>query len=145
MDLQDLIQFYLHLPEYSTKCSDDALITSPSNPTASLFWEGQLWVAVWEGSLCFLFENKGALYHGKGFEMLAALEEHCCPDTVSNAFTALNSLFNDVQGDLEEVLRFCSWFDGMITDMAHSKIILPPILLIMLFLRALRVRNHFLD
>jgi hypothetical protein len=82
LDLQDLIQFYLCLPKYFTKRSDNALITSPSNLTASLFWEVQLRVAVREGSLRFLVENYRTLYHGKGFEMLAALEEHCSPDTV---------------------------------------------------------------
>jgi hypothetical protein len=75
LDLQDLIQYYLHLPEYSTQRFDNALVTSPSNKMASLFWEGQIRVAIWDGSLRFLFENKGTLYHdGKGFEMLVALE-----------------------------------------------------------------------
>ena len=46
------------------------------------------------------------------------------------------SLFNDVQGPLEPVLEFHSRFDGMFLDMSRSKIILPPILLVMLFLRA---------
>jgi hypothetical protein len=140
LDLQDLIQYYLRLSECSTQCSDDALVTSLSNQMASLFWEGQIRVAVWDGSLCFLFENKGTLYHGKGFEMLAALEQHCRPDTVSNAFTTLMSLFNVVQEDLEEVLQLCSRFDGLVMDMSCSKIILLPILIVMLFIRALHSR-----
>jgi hypothetical protein len=137
LDLHDIIQYYLHLPEYSTKRSDDALITDAYNLEASRFWEGQLRVAVRDGSLRFLFDNKGAVFHGKGFEMLAALDQHCCPDTVSNVFTTLMSLFNNVQGDSEQILAFRSRFNGLIMDMARSKIILPPILLVMLFLHAL--------
>jgi hypothetical protein len=47
------------------------------------------------------------------------------------------SLFNDIQGDSEEVLQFCSQFDGLVMDMSRFKIIFPPILIVMLFLRAL--------
>ena len=91
-------------------------------------------MALRDGSLCFLFENKGEMYHGKGFEMLAALNAHCCPDTVHNAFTMLLALFNDLQDDSEAIFKFRSRFDGLVMDMAHSKIALPPILLVMLFL-----------
>jgi hypothetical protein len=119
---------------------DDVLVTSPSNVAASLFWEGQLRNAVCEGSLRFLFDIKGTLYHGKGFEMLAALDQHCRPDLITNAFCMLMSLFNDVQGLSEAVFEFCSRFDGMVMDLSCSKIILPPILLVMLFLRALHSR-----
>jgi hypothetical protein len=45
--------------------------------------EGQLCLVVKDGSLYFLFESKGSLYHGQGFEMLDALTQHCCLDTVS--------------------------------------------------------------
>ena len=85
---------------------------------ASLFWEGKIWTAVCEGSLRFLFENKGTLYHGKGFEMLAVLDQHCRPDTIANAFGTLMSLFNNAQGPSELVLEFCSRFDGMVLDMS---------------------------
>jgi hypothetical protein len=36
-------------------------------------------VAIHKGSLHFLFENKGSMYDGKGFEMLAVLNQHCRP------------------------------------------------------------------
>ena len=65
--------------------------------------------------------------------MLAVLNQHCRPDTIANAFSTLMSLFNDVQGPSEPVLEFRSRFDGMVLDMSRSKIILPPILLVMLF------------
>ena len=68
--------------------------------------------------------------------MLTVLNQHCRPDTIVNAFSMLMLLFNDVQGPLEPVLEFHSRFDGMVLDMSRSKIILPPILLVMLFLRA---------
>ena len=54
----------------------------------------------------FLLKNKGSLYNGKGFEMLAALNQHCCPDSVANAFTTLFSLFNDGMGEIEEIMAF---------------------------------------
>jgi hypothetical protein len=140
LDVHDMIQYYLRQPEYATQRSDDALVTTPSNVVASLFWEGQLRNAVREGSLRFLFDNKGTLYHGKGFEMLAVLDQHCRPDTISNAFSTLMSLFNDIQGPSEPILEFRSRFDGMVLDMSRSKILLPPILLVVLFLRALHSR-----
>jgi hypothetical protein len=110
---------------------------TPSNVAARLFWEGQNRAPVREGSLWFLFDNKGTLYQGKGFEMLAVLNQHCCPDTIANAFSTLMLLFNGVQGPSEPVLEFHSRFDGMVLDMSRSKIILPPILPVMLFLCAL--------
>ncbi len=69
--------------------------------------------------------------------MLAVLDQHCRPDRISNAFSTLMSLFNDVQGPSELILEFCYWFDGMVLDLSHSKIFLPLIFLVMLFLRAL--------
>jgi len=101
LDVHDMIQYYLHQPKYATQHSDEALVTTPSNVIASLFWEGRIWNAVCEGSLRFLFDNKGTLYHGKGFEMLAVLDQHCRPDTIVNAFSMLMSLFNDVQSPPE--------------------------------------------
>ena len=141
LDVYDMILYWLRQPEYGTQLSDESLlVTTPSNVAASLFWEGRIRSAVREGSLRFLFDNKGTLYHGKGFEMLAVLNQHCRPDTVSGAFSTLMSLFNDVQGPSEPVLEFRSRFDGMVLDMSRSKIVLPPILLVMLFLRALHSR-----
>jgi hypothetical protein len=141
LDVYDMILYWLRQPEYGTLLSDESLlVTTPSNVAASLFWEGQIRAAVREGSLRFLFDNKGTLYHGKGFEMLDVLHKHCRPDTISNAFSTLMSLFNDVQGPSEPVLEFRSRFDGMVLDMSRSKIILPPILLVMLFLSALHTR-----
>jgi hypothetical protein len=94
-------------------------------------------VAVQDGSLRFLFENKEWVYNGKGFEMLAALNQHCHPDSVANAFPTLLLLFNDSMGVSEEIMAFCSWFDGMVKDMALCKIFLPPILIVMFFLHSL--------
>jgi hypothetical protein len=91
-----------------------------------------------DGKLCFLFENKGNIYNGRGFEMLSALNTYCCPDLVANAFSSLLSIFNELQGDDESILAFWSWFDGLIFEMACCKVVIPPLLLIMLFLRVLR-------
>ncbi len=141
LDVYDMILYWLRQPEYGTQLSNESLLVmTPSNVAASLFWEGQIRTAVREGSLRFLFDNKGTLYHSKGFGMLAVLNQHCRPDTIANAFSTLMSLFNDVQGPSEPVLEFCSRFDGMVLDMSRSKIILPPILLVMLFLHALHSR-----
>jgi hypothetical protein len=96
IDNWDLIQYYLRVPEFSTGRMDDALVTNSTNLEASGMWEGQLCIAVKDGLLCYLFENKGNLYNGHGFEMLAVQSQHCLPDLVANAFTYLLSLFNDV-------------------------------------------------
>ncbi len=69
--------------------------------------------------------------------MLAALDQHCRPDTVANAFTTLMSLFNDAQGNSEPIMEFCSCFGGMVMDMMQCKIVVPPIFLMMFFLCAL--------
>jgi len=128
LDVYDMILYWFRQPEYGTLLSDESLlVTTPSNVAASNFWEGQIRSAVREGSLWFLFDNKGTLYHGKGFEMLAVLNQHCRSDRIANAFIMLMSRFNDVQGQSEPVLEFRSRFDGMVLDMSRSKIILPPI------------------
>ena len=71
LDNYDLIQYFLRVPEFSTGRPDDTLITDSSNADASRIWEGQLRLAVKDGSLKYLFDNKGDLYNGRGFEMLA--------------------------------------------------------------------------
>ena len=108
-----------------------------SNSDTSCFWEGLIHAAVKDGSLCFLFDNKGTLYHGKGFEMLMALDQYCHPGIDASAFTTLMSLFNNSPGKNEPIMEFCSWFNGLVMEMSCCKIMLPPILLMMLFLCAL--------
>jgi len=136
----ETIQFYLGMPEFSTGHADDSLTTDALNVEASRAWEGQLRLAVKDGSLKFLFENKGSLYHGRGFEMLAALMQHCRPDSVSNAFSSLLSLFNDVQGDTESIIEYRSRFDGLTLELSRCKVTIPSFLMVMLFLRALHGR-----
>jgi hypothetical protein len=140
IDNWDLIQYYLRIPEFSMGCTDDALVTDSTNLEASCMWEGQLCLAVKDGLLCYLFENKGNLYNGRGFEMLAAISQHCRPDSVANAFTSLLSLFNDVQGNDEPILQYRSRFYGIILDLSRCKVAIPQILLVMLFLQALHSR-----
>jgi hypothetical protein len=140
LDNLKLIQYYLRLPDYSTQRLDSLLITDAFNSEASQVWEGLIRTAIKDDSLWFVFDNKGSLYYGKGFEMLAALNQHCCPDTVANAFSTLMFLFNDAQGDSEPIMEFCSYFDGMVMDMTWCKIVIPPILLMMFFLCALHGR-----
>jgi hypothetical protein len=64
-------QFYLRMPEFTTGHADASLTTDLGNQEASRVWEGQLCLAVWDGTLWFLFEHKGSQFHGWGFEMLA--------------------------------------------------------------------------
>jgi hypothetical protein len=92
----DLILFWLRSPGFSTGCSDSALITDTTNSLASQYWEGQLWMAVQDSPVRFLFDNTGDLYFGRGFEMLAALEAKIKPATFSHAFAALISLINNI-------------------------------------------------
>ena len=70
-------------------------------------------------------------------EMIDVLNCHCRPDSVTNAFTTLMSLFNDVQGEAESIIEFRSRFDGLNLELSRCKVFLPPILLVVLFLRAL--------
>jgi hypothetical protein len=140
IDNRDLIQYYLCVPEFLTGCMDDALVTDSANLETSCMWEGQLCLAMKDGSLCYLFKNKGDLYNSRGFEMLAALSQHCHPDLVANAFTSLLSLFNDVQGNDKPILQYWSCFDKIIIDLSQCKVAIPQILLVMLFLRALHSR-----
>jgi hypothetical protein len=65
---------------------DDALVTDARNSEVSCLGEGQIRMAVQEGSLHFLFENKGSIYDGKDLEMLAALNQHCHLGSVANTF-----------------------------------------------------------
>jgi hypothetical protein len=118
----------------------DSVTTSLSNQEVSRAWEGALQAAVKDGTLRFLFENKGSQYHGHGFVMLSTLMQHCRPDTVSNAFTSLLSMFNDVQGESESIIEFRSCFDGLNLELSRCKVLLLHILLVMLFLRALHSR-----
>jgi hypothetical protein len=106
LNISSIIQYYLHHPEFSSQRSDNALTTDSWNAKASAYWEGQVRVAVQDGSWHFLFENKGLMYDGKGFKMLSVLNEHCHPDSVTNTFTTLMSLFNDSMGELEEIMVF---------------------------------------
>ena len=106
LDIQDIAKYYLHTDDYGTLRADDLLLTDSANAEASHYWEGQLRVAIKNGGLCFLFENTGSRFHRKGFEMLAVLNQHCRPDSVTNAFTTLMSLFNAVQGDSEPIVEF---------------------------------------
>jgi hypothetical protein len=137
LNLLEQIHFYLRMPELSTGHADGSLTTDTGNLDASCAWEGQLRLAVKVGSLRFLFENKGSLFHGCGFEMLDTLMQHCRPDTVSNAFTSLLSLFNYVHRDSESIIKYRSHFDCLTLELACCKMGIPPILLVMLFLRAL--------
>ena len=72
--------------------------------------------------------------------MLDVLNRHCRPDSVTDAFATLMSLFNDVQGDSEPIVEFRSRFDGMIMDMLRCKVVIPPLLLVVIFICALHLR-----
>jgi hypothetical protein len=139
----ELVQFYLHIPEVSTGCVDDALITYLSNLAVSCMWEGQLWLAVKDGNIWFLFKNKGNIYKGRRFEMLAALTQHCHPNSVANAFTSLLLLFNNVQGNNKLILQYWSFFDRIIMELSRCKVEISQILLVMLFLCT--INSHYSD
>jgi hypothetical protein len=106
-------------------------------------WEGQLCLAVKDGNLWFLFENKGNLYNDRGFEMLAAFTQHCHPNSVANAFTSLLLLLNDVQGNDKPILQYLFHFDRILMELSWCKVAIPQILLVMLILCA--IPNCYLD
>ncbi len=64
LDALGIIEFYLRDPDFSPGLPDGALVTTASNYEASHLWEGQLRLAVKDGKLRFLFENKGDIYNG---------------------------------------------------------------------------------
>ncbi len=97
--LLSIIKFYLWEPEFSTGHTDGKLVMAMSNLKASHLCEGQLCLAVKDGTLCFLFENKGNIYNGKCFEMLTTLDTYCRPNSVANTFSSLLLIFNELQGD----------------------------------------------
>jgi hypothetical protein len=132
-----IIEFYLQDPDLSSGLPDGALVTNSSNLEASHLWESQLRLTVKDGDLSFLFETKGDIYNGRGFEMLGALNAYCRPDLVANAFSSLLLIFNKLQGKNEPILAFRSWFDSLILEMSCCKVVIPPLLLVMLFLQAL--------
>jgi hypothetical protein len=143
LDALGIIEFYLQDPKYSPCLADDALVTTSSNFEASRLWEGQLYLAIKDGKLQFLFENKGNIYNGHGFEMLAALNAYCHPDSIANTFSYLLLIYNELQGKNKLILAFCSCCDGLILEMACCKVVIPPLLLVMLSLQVLR--SHYLD
>ncbi len=67
LDAHECIQFYLQMSDFSMGHTDGSLMIDATNFEASQAWEGQLSSAVKDGSICFLFENKGSLYHCRGF------------------------------------------------------------------------------
>jgi hypothetical protein len=137
LDFLEQIHFYLQMPEFSTGYANGSLTTDVRNFDVSCALEGQLRLAVKEGSLCFLSENKGSQFHGCSFEMVDTLMQHCHPDTVSDAFTSLLSLFNDVQRNSKSIIKYCSCFDSLTLELARCKVVIPSNLLVMLFLHAL--------
>jgi hypothetical protein len=136
LDALGIILFYLRDSNFSG-LADGALVTSSSNFEASSLWEGQLCLAVKDGKLQFLFGNKGDICNGRRFKILAALNAYCHPNSVANTFSSLLLIFNKLQGKNKRILAFRSCFDGLIFEMAHCKVVIPPLLLIMLFLWAL--------
>jgi hypothetical protein len=72
--------------------------------------------------------------------MLQVLEDNFRPSSISNSFTTLLALFNDTQGDKEGLLEFRSRFEGHLGALSQSSVAIPPILQVMLFLRALHAR-----
>jgi hypothetical protein len=81
LQTRDLILFWLRSLGFSTACSDELLLTDVQNALASQYWEGQLWAALKDGPVCFLFENTGSTFYGKGFEMLQVLKDHFRPSS----------------------------------------------------------------
>ncbi len=88
----------------------------------------------------FLFKNTGSMYYGNGLEMLQVLEDHFRPSLISNSFTTLFALINDMQGGKESIHEFCSRFEGHIGALSCLSVAIPPILQVMLFLWGMHSR-----
>jgi hypothetical protein len=137
---RDLILYWLQTPGFSTAREDLLLVTDGCNALASQFWEGQIRMSLKNGSVHYLFENTNSKYFGKGFEMIQVLEDNFYLSSISNSFTTLLALFNDTQGDKEGIHEFRSWFEGHLEALSWSSVAIPPILQVMLFLRAIHAR-----
>jgi hypothetical protein len=81
----------------------------------------------------FLFENTGSTFYGKGFEMLQLLKDSFCPSPISNTFTTLLALFNATLGDKEGLHEFHASFEGHVSSLSQSSMVIHLILQEMLF------------
>ncbi len=131
---RDLILFWLGSPSFSMARMDSQLVMDDRNALASQFWEGQLRTSLKDGTVCYLFENTGSTYFGKGFEMLQVLEDNFCPLSISNLFTTLLALLNDTQGNKEGIHKFWLQFEGHLGALSQPLVNILPILQVMLFL-----------
>jgi hypothetical protein len=129
----DLILFWFRSPGFSTARTDSQLVTDDRNTHASQFCEGQLRTSLKDGTVCYLFENTGSTYFGKGFEMLQVLEDNFCPLSISNLFTTLRALLNNTQGNKEGIHEFWSRFEDHLGALSWSSVNIRPIFQVMLF------------
>lgn len=74
--------------------------------------------------------------------MLQVLKDNFRPSSISNTFTTLLALFNATQGEKEGLHKFRSRFEGHLAALSQSLVAIPPILQVMLVLRALHSRYH---
>ncbi len=139
---QDLILFWLCSPGFSMARTDSQLVTNDRNALASQFWEGQLCMSLKDGTVCYLFENTGSAYFGKGFKMLQVPEDNFRPLSISNLFTTLLGLFNYTQGNKEGIHEYWLHFEGHLGALSWLLVNIPPILQVMLFLQAMHSRYH---
>jgi hypothetical protein len=127
----DPLPWLLHGP-YNSQ-----LVTDDRKALVSQFWEGQLCTSLKDGTVCYLFENTGSTYFGKGFDMLQVLEDNFHPLSISNLCTTLLVLLNDTQGNKEGIHDFWLQFEGHLGALSWLLVNIPPILQVMLFLQAM--------
>jgi hypothetical protein len=72
--------------------------------------------------------------------MLQVLKDNFHHSSISNSFTTLLALFNDTQGNKEDIHEFRSRFEGHLGALSWSLVVIPPILQVMLFLWAMHLR-----
>jgi hypothetical protein len=133
LDLLEQIHFYLQMPEFSTGHANCSLTIDAENLEAGRAWEGQLRLAIKEGSLCFLFEKKGAL---KFLTLSCSIVTLTQSPTHSLVFS-LSLQQCPVQS--KSIIEYCSRFNGLTLELARCKVVIQSILLVMLFLHALHV------
>jgi hypothetical protein len=109
--------------------TDDALVTDSTNLEASRMWEGQLCLAVKDGLLRYLFENKGDLYNGRCFEMLAALSQHCRPVWLQMLLPHVSCYSTACRGTMSQSYNiglaltaslWSSWTARLLSPLIHS-------------------------
>ena len=81
-------------------------------------------------------QGQGLLFMERALRCFGFLKKISAHQT-SLTFTTLLALFNDTQGDKEDLPEFRSWFEGNLGTLSQLLVDIPPILQAVVFLRVM--------